>query len=72
MERYAKWLTDAAVLVRLLVVVLTALVGAIADAGLTGGQVGESLVRSVLSSKSSVVPAALLYPSPHLARRQIA
>lgn len=73
MERIGKWLTGSVVAVRLLLVVLTALAGAMADAGLTGGQVGERLVRSVSSSKSSAAePVGLLSPSLRSEARLIA
>ena len=73
MGKVAKWLTEGVVVVRLVLVVLSALAGAMADAGLTGGQVGAALVRSASSfSLSAAQPAALLYQPPRSARRLIA
>ena len=73
MGKVAKWLTEGVVVVRLVLVVLSALAGAMADAGLTGGQVGAALVRSASSfNLSAAQPAALLYQPRHSVRRLIA
>ena len=72
MGKVGKWLTEGVVVVRLVLVVLSALAGAMADAGLTGGQVGEALVRSASSfSLSAARPQALLYQPQLSVRKQI-
>ena len=73
MGKVAAWLTHGVVAVRLVLVVLSALAGAMADAGLTGGQVGAALVRSASSFRlSEARPQALLYQPQASVRRRTA
>lgn len=65
MGKVLSWLTDAAVLVRVIAVALTAIAGAMGDAALFEGELGAHLVKLVSSSRSSAEPVALLLlPSP--------
>lgn len=59
MKGMMRWLTDLAVGVRILAVVMGALAGALTDAAVFDGQLGDSLLRALSSSSSEALPASL-------------